>query len=523
MKATKIDEDRVRRNTEEGFWAGNLVDDYLTAVATKAPDKVAVIDRGRSWTYRELDRTVHRFASALSARGVGHGEVVSWMLPNWVEAIVVHLAALRIGAVSNPIIPIYRSKETAFILRQAASKVVVVPDEFRGFDYPAMIDEIRAEVPDLQTAVVVGTDSDHAHVRFEDLLDEGQTDPVDHGPRDANDIALLLYTSGTTSAPKGALHSHNTLDYENRSIIDFFGLSASDVVFMPSPVGHIIGVLYGMQLPFMLGSTVVLLDIWKPEQALELIQEHSCSFVVAATPFLHGILHQPTLSDYDTSSLRVFACGGADVPPELIRAATSTLNCMVSRGYGSTEYPTATASNESDAVSKRAQTDGRAIGEAELRLAPDGELQVRGPELFLGYLDSTLNAAAFTPDGWFRTGDLAHIDADGFVEIVGRQKDIIIRGGENISAAEVEAALYACPDVAEVAVFGVADERLGEVPIAVLFAREGSDLDEERLRAFLADRLAAFKVPARMIFSPGPLPRLGTGKIDRVALKQSHG
>lgn len=519
MKATKIDEDRVRRNTEEGFWAGNLVDDYLTAVATKAPDKVAVIDRGRSWTYRELDRTVHRFASALSARGVGHGEVVSWMLPNWVEAIVVHLAALRIGAVSNPIIPIYRSKETAFILRQAASKVVVVPDEFRGFDYPAMIDEIRAEVPDLQTAVVVGTDSDHAHVRFEDLLDEGQTDPVDHGPRDANDIALLLYTSGTTSAPKGALHSHNTLDYENRSIIDFFGLSASDVVFMPSPVGHIIGVLYGMQLPFMLGSTVVLLDIWKPEQALELIQEHSCSFVVAATPFLHGILHQPTLSDYDTSSLRVFACGGADVPPELIRAATSTLNCMVSRGYGSTEYPTATASNESDAVSKRAQTDGRAIGEAELRLAPDGELQVRGPELFLGYLDSTLNAAAFTPDGWFRTGDLAHIDADGFVEIVGRQKDIIIRGGENISAKEIEDHLFEHPQIADVAVVSSPDPVLVERVCAVVVPEPGETVTLPAIVEWLAARqIARQKLPESLILLD-ELPRNPAGKVQKFKLR----
>ncbi|MEU6603789.1 AMP-binding protein [Streptomyces shenzhenensis] len=519
MKATMLNEERVRRNTEKGFWAENLIDDYLADAATRTPDKIAVIDRGRSWTYRDLDRTVNRFASALSARGVGHGEVVSWMLPNWGEAIVVHLAAIRIGAVSNPIIPIYRHKETAFILRQAASKVVVVPSKFRDFDYPGMIDDIRAEVPELQTVVVVGAESGDAHIRFEDLLDEGQTAPVDYGPRDANDIALLLYTSGTTSAPKGALHSHNTLDYENRSIIDFFGLSASDVVFMPSPVGHIIGVLYGMQLPFMLGSTVVLLDIWKPERALELIERYACSFVVAATPFLYGILHHPRLSDYDISSLRVFACGGADVPPELIRAATSTLQCMVSRGYGSTEYPTATASCASDAASKRALTDGRAIGEAELRLAPDGELQLRGPELFLGYLDSSLNADAFTDDGWFRSGDLARIDSDGYIEIIGRQKDIIIRGGENISAKEIEDHLFEHPKIAEVAIVSSPDPVLGERVCAVVVPeREQSVTLSEIVEWLTSRRMARQKIPESMLLLD-ELPRNASGKIQKFKLR----
>lgn len=442
------------------------------------------------------------------------------MLPNWAEAIVVHLAAIRLGAVSNPIIPIYRHKETAFILRQAASKVVVVPREFRGFDYPAMIDEIRAEVPELRTLVVMGAASDGAHAGFDDLLDEGRADPVEVASRDANDIVLLLYTSGTTSPPKGALHSHNTLDYENRSIIEFFGLTPSDVVFMPSPVGHIIGVLYGMQLPFMLSTTVVLLDIWKPEQALELVQEHSCSFVVAATPFLHGMVHHPKRPEFDTSSLRVFACGGADVPPELIRAATTALGCTVSRGYGSTEYPTATASNASDVVAKRAQTDGRVIGGAEVRLAPDGELQVRGPELFLGYLDSSLNAEAFTDDSWLHTGDLARIDADGYVEIIGRQKDIIIRGGENISAKEIEDHLFEHPTIADVAVVSAPDPVLGELVCAVVVPEPGVTVTLAEIVEWLtARRMARQKLPERLLLLDD-LPRNASGKVQKFKLRE---
>jgi cyclohexanecarboxylate-CoA ligase len=520
VKATKLDEQRIRANTEAGHWAGNLVDGYLTRSAIETPGKVAVVDRGRAWTYGDLDQSVNRFAAALSSRGIANGDVVSWMLPNWAEAIVVHLAAIRLGAVSNPIIPIYRHRETAFILRQAATKAIVVPKEFRGFDYLAMIDAIRPEVPDLQTIVVVGgTSEDAGIVRFEDLLEESNPNPADHRPRDANDIALLLYTSGTTSDAKGALHSHNTLDYENRSIIDFFGLTESDVVFMPSPVGHIIGVLYGLQLPFMLGSTVVLLDIWKPQQALELIAEHACSFVVAATPFLHPLVHFPTLADYDMSSLRVFACGGADVPPELIRNATTALGCMVSRGYGSTEYPTASASNSSDDVAQRAQTDGRAIGAAQVRLAPDGELQVLGPELFLGYLDSSLNEAAYTDDGWFQTGDLANIDDAGYVEIIGRKKDILLRNGENLSAKEIEDQLFEHPKVADVAVVGSPDPIVGERVCAVIVSEPDQSVTLPELVEWLeARQMARQKLPERLLLVED-LPRNASGKIQKFKLR----
>lgn len=518
MKAMTLDEERVRRLTQAGSWAGNLVDDYLATAASLTPDKVAVVDRAGTRTYGELDRDVNRLASALANRGVGHGDVVSWLLPNWAEAIVVHLAALRIGAVSNPIIPIYRHRETTFILRQAATKVVVVPREFRGFDYAEMIEEIRPDVPSLHTVVVVGGDAGDGQVGFNALLAEGTATPA-RWSRDANDVALLLYTSGTTSAPKGALHSHNTLDYENRSIIDFFTLTADDVVFMPSPVGHIIGVLYGMQLPFMLGSTVVLLDVWEPGQALELVEEHRCTFTVAATPFLHGILHHPDLATYDTSSLRVFACGGADVPPELVRQATDVLGCMVSRGYGSTEYPTATACNADDPLDKRARTDGRPIGDAEVRLAEDGELQVRGPELFLGYLDASLNADAFTEEGWLRTGDLARIDDRGYIEITGRQKDIIIRGGENISAKEIEDALFEHPRIRDVAVVSAPDPVLGERVCAVVVPTAGTTVTLPEVVDWLTRRrMARQKLPESLLVLD-ELPRNPSGKIQKFKLR----
>jgi cyclohexanecarboxylate-CoA ligase len=518
MKPTRDDPAEARRLLDAGHWTGTLIDTHLNAAADHAPHALAVVDRDRSWTYRELDDAVDRCAAGLRRRGVTRGDVVSWVLPNWAEAIITHLAAIRLGAVSNPIIPIYRHREIAFILRQARSRVVVVPDRFRGFDYPAMIDEIRAEVPDLEHVVVVGAGSDEGHLRFEDLLEEAVGIPDDE-LRSAADVALLLYTSGTTSAPKGALHSHDTLEHENRSIIDFFSLSGTDVVFMPSPVGHIIGVLYGMQLPFMLRTTVVLLDVWEPGKALELIERHRCSFVVAATPFLHGLVHHPSLSGRDVSSLRTFACGGADVPPALVRAATGTLDCTVSRGYGSTEYPTASACNDTDPLERRARTDGRLIGRTRARIAPDGELQVRGPELFLGYLDGALNVEAFTDDGWFRTGDLARIDDQGYLEIIGRQKDIIIRGGENISAKEIEDELAEHPDIADVAVVSSPDPVLVERVCAVVVPRAGADVTLPTVVDWLtARRLARQKLPESLLLTD-ELPRNASGKVQKFRLR----
>ena len=520
MRATRLDPALARRHIEDGAWAGNLVDGYLAAAATAAPDAVAVIDRERSWSYGDLDGAVNRLASSLSARGVGPGDVVSWMLPNRVEALIVHHAAMRLGAVSNPIIPIYRHHETRFILRQARSRVMVVPEEFRGFDYPQMVAEIRGDLPDLRTVVVVGASGPAADVVLEDLLDEGRPDPVHTPGRDADDVALLLYTSGTTSSPKGALHSHNTLDHENRSIIELYGLSGADVVFMPSPVGHIIGVLYGLQLPAMLGVPVVLLDVWEPGRALQLVAAHRCSFTVAATPFLAGLVGHPSLDETDVSALRVFACGGADVPPDLVRRATDALGCTVSRGYGSTEYPTATGSNTADDLVKRSGTDGRPIGRTEIRLEADGELLVRGPEMFLGYLDPALNDDAFTADGWFRTGDLARTDADGYVEITGRKKDIIIRGGENISAKEIEDQLFEHPAVADVAVVATPDPVLGERVCAVVVPAPGAAVTLDDLVAWsTARRIARQKLPERLVLLD-ELPRNASGKVQKFRLRE---
>jgi cyclohexanecarboxylate-CoA ligase len=523
---------RIAAYSRPGLWEDTDLDTYLTAAAQATPEQTAVIDSRGAWTYAQLDGLVDDLASALQVRGIGRGDVVSWQLPNWVEACVVHLAALRVGAISNPIVSIYRHAEVSFILRQAASKAMFVPARFRGFDYPGMLAEIRAGLPDLHTVVVVGADPDAeaGDIGYEALITQGRSRPPAAVERSANDSALLLYTSGTTAEPKGVLHTHNTLDYEIRSTIEFFGLSRGDVVFMPSPVGHITGVVCGILLPVRLGTTVVLLDVWDAGRALSLVATHRCSYTVAATPFLHGIVHHPDLAEADVSAMRVFMCGGADMPPELITTASAALDCMVTRAYGSTEYPSATGCNQDDPPDKRARTDGRAMRAVQVRVVDDsgsavaagvvGDVLVRGPELFIGYLDARLNDEAFTSEGWFRTGDIGRLDADGYLEIVGRRKDIIIRGGENISVKEIEDHLFGHPKITDVAVIASPDPILGERVCAVVVPEAGQSIALAEITEWLRSaQFAKQKLPERLMVLD-ELPRTASGKVQKFKLRE---
>jgi cyclohexanecarboxylate-CoA ligase len=511
-----------------GHWQDRLVDACVAAAAAEGPEAVAVVDGAATLTYGNLERSVRAAAASLAALGVGRGEVVSWQLPNWHEAVILHHAVLRLGAVSNPIVPIYRHREVGYILRQAESQVVVVPGGFRGFDYPAMIDDLRPGLPSLRHIVTVRP-AGQAALRFDELL---QGDPGFAGTaaRHADDPMLLMFTSGTTAHPKGVVHTHNTLDYECRSIIEVYGLGPDDVVFMPSPVTHITGLLYGLLMPAMLRTRVVLQDVWDATAALRLIERQRCSFTMAATPFLHGLVHHRDLASFDVTSMRVFACGGADVPPALIRQAGERLGITATRVYGSTEFPTLSTSPPDAPPDKRAGTDGRAIGAAEYRVVDDagadlrvgqaGELLVRGPELFPGYLAASDNDGAFTPDGWFRTGDLAVADPDGYVSIRGRKKDIILRGGENISATEVENLLFEHPAVREAAVVAMPDPVLTERACAFVVPEAGQTPTLPELTAFLlGQQLAKQKLPERLELV-AELPKTQSGKVQKFRLRE---
>jgi len=519
--------EEAERYRAEGFWGDELIDGFVADLAADEARAaaVAIVDGDVSVTYAELDAQVSSIAGALQGMGVAKGDVVSWQLPNWWEAIALHHGILRCGGVSNPIISIYRRGEVEFILRQAETKVFVHPAEFRGFDYRAMVEEMRPVLPALGHGVVVRGEA-RGGTAFAELLEGSALAPV---RRAAVDPAVLMYTSGTTSDPKGVVHPHATLVRENRGITASWGFSGADRVFMPSPLTHITGLLYGAQLPAMHGTSVVLQDVWEPRAALELIERHRCSLTVAATPFLYGLTHCEDLPRRDISSLRFMGCGGADVPPALVREAEARLGAVVARGYGSTEYPTATQGWLDDSIDARAETDGRAAPGTELRIVGDdgeelpagmrGELHVRGPERFTGYLVPP-GGEVFDPDGWFATGDMASLDASGHLTIEGRKKDIILRGGENISVKEVEDHLFAHPKIADVAIVAMPDPVMVERACAFVVVAGDEEPSLPELSAYLRGRgLAVQKVPERL--EPiDELPKNLAGKVQKFKLRE---
>jgi cyclohexanecarboxylate-CoA ligase len=501
---------------------GRTSGSFLGECVQSVPDEVALVEGGHRLTYAQFGDQAATLAGGLAALGVGAGDVVTMQLPNWWESAVVYQALCRLGCVVNPVVPIYRQRELGFIIDQARPRAIIIPHRFRGFDFVAMFEELLAGGAERPVVVVIRSEGD---------LPEGfmaaEALPADDAPAsvetDPDDICLLLYTSGTTAEAKGVLHSHNTLVYEVDSIIDVCAVERADTVFMPSPVTHITGFLFGLLMPPMLGMKAVFLDIWDPVAAVELVEAETCRFTMGATPFLHGLVEEHERRGHP-SSLRIFMCGGADVPPPLVRRAHAVLDTHVARIYGSSEFPTYCCGRPGDDLDICAETDGMPLGPVECRLDLEtggvGELLVKGPELFVGYIDPGLNEAAFSGDGYFRTGDLASIDHRGAITIRGRQKDIIVRGGENISAKEVEDVLYAHPLVREVAVVAMPDPVLVERVCAFVVPAAGDGPTLADLAAFLDGAgLARQKYPERLELV-AELPMTASGKVQKFVLRQ---
>jgi cyclohexanecarboxylate-CoA ligase len=506
-----------------GFWEDRTLSSFLAEASADHPNAVAVCTAADSVSYRQLRESAARVAAGLRCRGVQRHDVVTIMLPNWPEAVEAIQGVHWAGCVLNPVVSTYRSAELTYILRQSGARAILIPHVFRGFDYVAMLSELMRDMDNPPLVVVVRAEGElpQGFTTFEALR---SAEPVETCAGDPRDICLLLFTSGTTSDPKGVLHSHQTVVWEMRSMVRELELgTGDDSTFMPSPVGHLTGLVYGVYLPSLLGQSTSLLDVWDADAAVDIIERDGCRISLGATPFLRGLVNAYRDRGM-SSSLRLFLCGGADVPADLVEEAGGVLDAAVTRTYGSSEFPTFSVSRPSAPVARRAGTDGLPIHPAEGKLiaAHDGigELAVRGPELFLGYLDSRLNEQAFTEDGYFRTGDLVHIDESGAVTVRGRLKDIIIRGGENISALEIETHLLTHPAVDDVAVVGYVEEAMGERVGAFVVLRSEAEVTVESMGTYLQGRgLAAHKRP-EAIEIVAELPRTASGKVQKHVLRQ---
>lgn len=527
----RLDEALIERYTASGDWPGKTLAEFAEDLARRDPDRVTHVFGAQRCTVSELLAEADLLAAGLQRRGLVAGDVVSFQLPNWREAVVIDLATTMLGLVVAPIVPIYRDAEVAFMLADAGVKAAFFPTDYRGFDYAAMMQRLAPTLPGLRLLCPVrgeqGGDSYEAMI--------GEATRLTGRPKvDANAVKMILYTSGTTGRPKGVLHTHNTGPLRLRRAFENWSRGSAvagldNILLMASPVTHVTG-QSGMEIPFCSNTRTVFMERWNAVEALDLIDAEHVTASVGATPFLHELLSAAEAGGRRLPSLQVFACGGAEVPPALICKAYEVLEqCRAFRVYGSSEVPLTTLGFAGvGEMEMAASTDGQ-IADYEVRILDDegnrlsvgqeGEICVNGPSMFLGYGDPEATAASFDADGFFATGDLGRVTSEGAIVITGRKKDLINRGGEKVSAKEVEDILHRMPAIKEAAVVAMPHARLGETLCAYVIAQPGAGLDLDALLAFVAaSGVARQKYPEHLVVVED-FPRTASGKIRKDRLR----
>ncbi|MBP6700618.1 MAG: AMP-binding protein [Halioglobus sp.] len=516
------------------LWANLTIAQGAWARAAATPDAVAIyLEDEPAITYGAIALEARRLVTGLRGLGLQQGDVISFQLPNWRESVVLDIAASAMGLIVNPVIPIYRDHELRFILRDARTRLIYIPEQVRSLEFPGMLAALRPDLPELEHIVTVRAANDHeGMLRYEDLVSGAPADLATLPNVDPNSIKAVLYTSGTTGSPKAVLHSHNTLTRVIYNSVEFWNLDERDIMLMPSPVTHITGYGSGMVLPFVTPVKSALMARWDADAAVEFILRIGATASVGATPFLVELVNAAQRHGTGLPSMRLFACGGAAVPPQVIDRAWEVLdNCKAFRVYGSTEAPIITLGFVGESEQQlAAETDGkihayevRIVDELghELGVGQDGEITVRGAGAMLGYADPAQDAESHDADGYFFTGDIGRRTPEDAILITDRKKDIIIRGGENISAKEVEDVLHGHPGIREAAVVAMPHERLGEGVCAYLVLTDANQaLALEEVASF-ADRagLARQKIPQRIELVT-ELPRTASGKVRKDILRR---
>jgi acyl-CoA synthetase (AMP-forming)/AMP-acid ligase II len=505
----------TERYEAEGWWTRETLGEMLARGLTASPDTgfwVHSSVRPYAGIFADVELRARQLAAGLRRRGVGPGDVVALQLPNWMEAAVAFWASAFLGAVVVPIVHFYGRKELTHILGTARPKVFITVEEFGRMQFQP---DLCADVP---IVGLVGTDGFDALFDDEPLVGTVPTDPASP--------ALIAFTSGTTRDPKGVVHSHQTLGFETRQLLENYPPDRGRQL-TATPVGHFIGMLGAFLIPVLEGAPIDLCDVWDPGRVLDLIETEGLSIGGGPPYFVTSLLDHPNCTPAHMANFSTVGLGGSTVPAAVTRRLAD-MGLFVFRSYGSTEHPSITGSRRTAPEAKRLYTDGDVRPGVEIKLTDEGEILSRGPDLCLGYTDDELTAKAFDADGWYHTGDVGVLDEDGYLTITDRKADVIIRGGENISALEVEEVLLAMPAVAEAVVVSAPDERLGEHVAAVLRIKAGHampSLDEVRAH-FGRAGVARQKCPEELHQVPEgqDYPRTASGKVQKVLIRaQIHG
>ena len=533
MKVTlTFNEQRRAAYRQQGLWGDASLADYWQQTARAMPDKIAVVDNhGASYTYSALDHAASCLANWMLAKGIESGDRIAFQLPGWCEFTVIYLACLKIGAVSVPLLPSWREAELVWVLNKCQAKMFFAPTLFKQTRPVDLILPLQNQLPQLQQ--IVGVDKlapATSSLSLSQIIADNTPLTMaitTHG----DELAAVLFTSGTEGLPKGVMLTHNNILASERAYCARLNLTWQDVFMMPAPLGHATGFLHGVTAPFLIGARSVLLDIFTPDACLALLEQQRCTCMLGATPFVYDLLNLLEKQPADLSALRFFLCGGTTIPKKVARECQQRGIKLLSV-YGSTESSPHAVVNLDDPLSRFMHTDGYAAAGVEIKVVDDarktlppgceGEEASRGPNVFMGYFDEPeLTARALDEEGWYYSGDLCRMDEAGYIKITGRKKDIIVRGGENISSREVEDILLQHPKIHDACVVAMPDERLGERSCAyvVLKAPHHSLSLEEVVAFFSRKRVAKYKYPEHIVVIE-KLPRTASGKIKKFLLRK---
>ncbi|EGE5132089.1 medium-chain fatty-acid--CoA ligase [Escherichia coli] len=533
MKVTlTFNEQRRAAYRQQGLWGDASLADYWQQTARAMPDKIAVVDNhGASYTYSALDHAASCLANWMLAKGIESGDRIAFQLPGWCEFTVIYLACLKIGAVSVPLLPSWREAELVWVLNKCQAKMFFAPTLFKQTRPVDLILPLQNQLPQLQQ--IVGVDKlapATSSLSLSQIIADNTpltTAITTHG----DELAAVLFTSGTEGLPKGVMLTHNNILASERAYCARLNLTWQDVFMMPAPLGHATGFLHGVTAPFLIGARSVLLDIFTPDACLALLEQQRCTCMLGATPFVYDLLNLLEKQPADLSALRFFLCGGTTIPKKVARECQQRGIKLLSV-YGSTESSPHAVVNLDDPLSRFMHTDGYAAAGVEIKVVDDarktlppgceGEEASRGPNVFMGYFDEPeLTARALDEEGWYYSGDLCRMDEAGYIKITGRKKDIIVRGGENISSREVEDILLQHPKIHDACVVAMPDEHLGERSCAyvVLKAPHHSLSLEEVVAFFSRKRVAKYKYPEHIVVIE-KLPRTASGKIQKFLLRK---
>ncbi|ELD8422887.1 medium-chain fatty-acid--CoA ligase [Escherichia coli] len=533
MKVTlTFNEQRRAAYRQQGLWGDASLADYWQQTARAMPDKIAVVDNhGASYTYSALDHAASCLANWMLAKGIESGDRIAFQLPGWCEFTVIYLACLKIGAVSVPLLPSWREAELVWVLNKCQAKMFFAPTLFKQTRPVDLILPLQNQLPQLQQ--IVGVDKlapATSSLSLSQIIAYNTpltTAITVHG----DELAAVLFTSGTEGLPKGVMLTHNNILASERAYCARLNLTWQDVFMMPAPLGHATGFLHGVTAPFLIGARSVLLDIFTPDACLALLEQQRCTCMLGATPFVYDLLNLLEKQPADLSALRFFLCGGTTIPKKVARECQQRGIKLLSV-YGSTESSPHAVVNLDDPLSRFMHTDGYAAAGVEIKVVDDahktlppgceGEEASRGPNVFMGYFDEPeLTARALDEEGWYYSGDLCRMDEAGYIKITGRKKDIIVRGGENISSREVEDILLQHPKIHDACVVAMPDERLGERSCAyvVLKAPHHSLSLEDVVTFFSRKRVAKYKYPEHIVVIE-KLPRTASGKIQKFLLRK---